>query len=67
MDCLDCHNRPSHNYKVPQNFIDEYLASGDIPKDLPDIKSVAMGVFVEDYPTKDSAFNCYKSPGKRIL
>ncbi|MGM0621238.1 MAG: NapC/NirT family cytochrome c [Bacteroidota bacterium] len=56
MDCLDCHNRPSHHYKAPQNFIDEYMISGDMPKDLPDIKSVAMGVFFEDYPTTDSAF-----------
>ena len=60
MDCLDCHNRPSHNYKVPQNFIDEYIVSGNIPKDLPDIKSVAMGVFALDYPTKDSAFTAIK-------
>jgi hypothetical protein len=56
MDCLDCHNRPSHNYKVPQNFIDEYLASGGISRDIPDIKSVAMTILAEDYPTKDSAF-----------
>jgi hypothetical protein len=61
MDCLDCHNRPSHNYKVPQNFIDEYLVSGDIANDLPDIKSVAMGLYIEDYPTKDSAFNAISS------
>jgi hypothetical protein len=61
MDCLDCHNRPSHDYKVPQNFIDEYLVSGDIAKDLPDIKSVAMGLYLEDYPTKDSAFNAISS------
>lgn len=57
MDCLDCHNRPSHDYQVPQNFIDKLLVSGEISKDLPDIKSVAMGIFVEDFPTKDSAFN----------
>lgn len=56
MDCLDCHNRPSHNYKVPQNFIDEYLVSGEISKDLPDIKSVAMDIFTQDFPTTDSAF-----------
>lgn len=61
MDCLDCHNRPSHNYKVPQNFIDEFIISGGISKDLPDIKSVAMGLFVEDYPTKDSAFTAIKA------
>jgi hypothetical protein len=61
MDCLDCHNRPSHDYKVPQNFIDAYLVSGEIAKDLPDIKSVAMGVYIEDYPSKDSAFNAIRS------
>ncbi len=61
MDCLDCHNRPSHNYKVPQNFIDEYLVSGAISKDLPEIKLVAMNVFTEDYPTTDSAFSSIKT------
>ncbi len=61
MDCLDCHNRPSHDYKVPQNFIDAYLVSGEISKDLPDIKSVAMGVYLEDYPSKDSAFNAIRN------
>ena len=61
MDCLDCHNRPSHDYKAPQNFIDEYLAAGTISKDLPDIKTVAMGIFAEDYPTTDSAFTAIKT------
>ncbi len=61
MDCLDCHNRPSHNYKVPQNFIDEYIVTGAISKKLPDIKSVAMGIFIEDYPTTDSAFASIKT------
>ena len=54
MDCMDCHNRPSHNYLTPQEFVDHSLASGDIPKDLPFIKSVAMRVFTETYPTKDT-------------
>ncbi|MDB4584556.1 NapC/NirT family cytochrome c [Draconibacterium sp.] len=60
MDCLDCHNRPSHDYQVPQNFIDKYIISGAISKELPDIKSVAMGIFVEDFPTTDSAFTSIK-------
>ena len=30
MDCLDCHNRPSHDYAAPQNFIDEKMATGKI-------------------------------------
>lgn len=56
MDCLDCHNRPSHDYKVPQNFIDKSLADGKISKTLPSIKLIAMLVLNQEYPTKDSAF-----------
>lgn len=56
MDCLDCHNRPSHNYNAPQNFIDKLMYEGDIPKTLPEIKLIAMMALNQDYPTKDSAF-----------
>ena len=45
MDCLDCHNRPSHQFQPPQKFIDEMIASGDIPVELPEVKSLAMQVF----------------------
>ncbi len=56
MDCLDCHNRPSHNYNAPQNFIDKSIASGKISKTLPGIKMLAMQALYVDYSTKDSAF-----------
>ena len=56
MDCMDCHNRPSHNYQPPQNFIDDAITAGSISKSLPDIKVEAMTVLGQDYPTKDSAF-----------
>lgn len=56
MDCLDCHNRPSHNYKAPQNFIDKLMSEGKISKTLPGIKKVAMEVLYPEYSTKDSAF-----------
>lgn len=56
MDCLDCHNRPSHNYNVPQNFIDKSISEGKISKTLPGIKQVAMSILYKDYSTKDSAF-----------
>lgn len=55
MDCLDCHNRPSHNYNAPQNFIDVAMKSGKISKTLPGIKLTAMQVLYVDYSTKDSA------------
>jgi hypothetical protein len=56
MDCMDCHNRPSHNYLPPQNFVDDAITSGAISRKLPDIKIIAMQVFGQDYSTKDSAF-----------
>ncbi len=55
MDCMDCHNRPSHLYKYPASYIDQALLAGQIPKDLPYIKSIAMGVLNRTYTTKDSA------------
>lgn len=56
MDCLDCHNRPSHNYNVPQNFVDKSISMGKISKTLPGIKQIAMTALYKEYSTKDSAF-----------
>jgi len=56
MDCLDCHNRPSHNYNSPQNFVDRIIADQKIAKTLPGIKKIAMEVLYPEYSTKDSAF-----------
>ena len=56
MDCLDCHNRPSHNYNAPQNFIDKSMAEGKISTELPSIKLAAMLALYQDYPDKDSAY-----------
>ncbi len=61
MDCLDCHNRPSHNYNAPQNFIDESMTKGKISKTLPSIKLVAMLALNQEYPDKDSAFQAIET------
>ncbi|MBL7971482.1 MAG: hypothetical protein JNL03_08175 [Prolixibacteraceae bacterium] len=60
MDCIDCHNRPSHNYQAPQNFIDELISAGKIPHELADVKVVAMNVLSQDYSTTDSAMMSIK-------
>ncbi|HSH19664.1 MAG TPA: NapC/NirT family cytochrome c [Draconibacterium sp.] len=61
MDCLDCHNRPSHNYNTPQNFIDKSMQSGKISKTLPGIKMLAMQALYAEYSTKDTAFMAINS------
>jgi hypothetical protein len=54
MDCLDCHNRPSHRFLPPQKFVDELIAEGKIPVELPEVKSLAMQVFNSTFTDRDS-------------
>lgn len=55
MDCMDCHNRPSHNYQPPAFFVNAGLTNGSIPKELPKIKLIAMEVLGQKFGTSDSA------------
>jgi hypothetical protein len=69
MDCIDCHNRPSHNYKSPPVYFDRAMLTGEVSKDIPSIKKVAMGILRETFTNsdtalmiiKDSIINYYKS------
>lgn len=57
MDCMDCHNRPSHQYKPPAYFINEGITGGTIPQSLPEIKAQAIELCdqAKDFSTMDSA------------
>ena len=55
MDCMDCHNRPSHNYKPPALFIDDAMTSGLIPRSLPEIKKLSVEICDNDFYSTDSA------------
>jgi nitrate/TMAO reductase-like tetraheme cytochrome c subunit len=56
MDCIDCHNRPSHKYNPPEYFLNDEITAGNIPRELPEIKVIGLEVCFEEYSTKDSAF-----------
>ncbi len=55
MDCMDCHNRPSHSYKSAPVYLDNALLSGSIPTDLPYVKKAALKVLKDQFSTSDSA------------
>jgi hypothetical protein len=55
MDCMDCHNRPSHSYKSAVVYMDNALISGNVPEELPFIKKAAMRVLGNQFSTADSA------------
>jgi len=42
MDCLDCHNRPAHEFISPVDSVDQALAAGRITRKLPNIKVRAV-------------------------
>lgn len=42
MDCIDCHNRPTHIYQLPGEAMDEAMAAGRIDPTLPYIKKVGV-------------------------
>jgi len=55
MDCMDCHNRPSHQYAAPSRALDLQLALGNIDPALPAIKRNAAELLVGQYATRDDA------------
>jgi hypothetical protein len=55
VDCMDCHNRPSHNYLPPQVFVDQAMEAGTISKTLPFIKKLALDLSAKEYGSSDSA------------
>jgi hypothetical protein len=55
MDCIDCHNRPSHIFLSPDEALDRALAEGDIPVDLPFIKRQAMAAITAEYRSSTEA------------
>lgn len=55
MDCVDCHNRASHNFRRPSEALDQALAAGIIPADLPAIKQQGVEVLERRYATEAEA------------
>jgi hypothetical protein len=56
MDCMDCHNRPSHVYLSADKAVDGKLVTREIPNDLPYIKRQAMAVVTgTEFKTGDEA------------
>ena len=56
MDCMDCHNRPSHGIaSTPERAVNQRMAVDAIPKTLPFIRREAVKALKVDYPSEDAA------------
>lgn len=55
MDCMDCHNRPTHAFELPERALDRALADGRVSATLPFVKKKGVEVLRVDYPDRDTA------------
>ncbi|RJX23479.1 MAG: cytochrome C [Desulfobulbus sp.] len=55
MDCIDCHNRPTHVYDRLEERVDFGLLSGRIDQALPGIREDSIIVLKKDYPSREQA------------
>ncbi len=55
MDCVDCHNRPSHAYELPERAVDRAMSNGDIARDLPFSKKKSVELLKAVYPSNEAA------------
>jgi len=55
MECVDCHNRPSHIYRLPEEEVDTALFDGRIDRTLPFIRREAVKALKATYATREEA------------
>ena len=55
MDCIDCHNRPSHIYLPADEALDRKLAEGIIPQSIPFIKRQSLELISAEYASTEEA------------
>ncbi|HZY10150.1 MAG TPA: NapC/NirT family cytochrome c [Bacteroidota bacterium] len=53
MDCIDCHNRPSHIYHPPARSVNHLISLGWLGQDLPYIKSIAVKALEAQYSSRE--------------
>ncbi|MBI2618601.1 MAG: NapC/NirT family cytochrome c [Ignavibacteriales bacterium] len=61
MDCVDCHNRPTHIYHPPARSINHVMELGWIDRTLPFIKSVGVQALEHSYASKQGALDSIRA------
>lgn len=55
MDCMDCHNRPTHNFELPDRAVDRALSEGRISTQLPWVRKKAVEALRVEYTDHQTA------------
>ena len=55
MDCMDCHDRPSHTFLLPGEAVDTEMAAGRISPSLPFAHKVSVDLLKRNYASREEA------------
>jgi hypothetical protein len=55
MDCVDCHNRPSHAFELPEKAVDRAIGEGRISRALPFVKRKTVELLRKEYADRATA------------
>ena len=55
MDCIDCHNRPTHTYDKPADRVDFGLLSKKINPEIPGIREDSLTIITKKYASREEA------------
>jgi len=55
MDCVDCHNRPTHIYRLPEREVDLAMESGELDRALPYLRRESLEALNVEYASHDEA------------
>ena len=61
MDCIDCHNRPTHRFHSPERALNEAMSAGRIDTAIPSIKQNAVDALTGDYETEGQALSAIRT------
>jgi len=53
MDCIDCHNRPTHTFELAERALDRALAEGRIDSSLPFVKQQGLEILQREYASTE--------------
>jgi cytochrome c2 len=55
MDCMDCHNRPTHAYDLPEDAVNRAMVADRISPSLPFVHKVGIDLLKRNYPSRLAA------------
>jgi hypothetical protein len=55
MQCVDCHNRPTHAFELPERAVDKAMTVGLLPTTLPFLKKKSVELLKAGYPSNEEA------------